>query len=377
MNLRVWSRSKTLPIEEWGSKEVIKFLKRHDLQPYASAAKKAKIRGSHLVLAASTSTSASNSGEAVRLLCEDLGLTSPTDQRLLLLALLQLRRSLAPEAVPSLALEPTQHATSASSRPQSLYASAPCSPSSSSSTVATTRSYSEAGRHSARSATGNSHSVSLLALPSVRPRSPSTQSAPAGHTTPDMGITLRSTASPRQQQQQQHTAQADRYRHLRDTCISLAYVELFGVIAIKCVLRHRRSSGSSSSSSLSCSADGEDETDEERSRDEEESGDDEAEPEDVSLLLLDAHKPLLYADLVSEIKRVYGPQLAVVEGAGEVKVKVRYEDKEGDVVSVQSDRCLRYAHEDWLRRVRDEPKLSWRLQVDIMGVPGKQAASAQ
>jgi hypothetical protein len=40
MSARVWPRkaSSGKPAEGWGTKEVVKFLKQHDLRPYVSAA---------------------------------------------------------------------------------------------------------------------------------------------------------------------------------------------------------------------------------------------------------------------------------------------------------------------------------------------------
>jgi hypothetical protein len=132
--------------------------------------------------------------------------------------------------------------------------------------------------------------------------------------------------------------------------LSLAYASLFGTIAVKCVLRRGGSAGASRPN------------EETEGRDDDDEGED-----DVSFLLLDAHRPLRYADLLSEIERVHGP-LAAAE-SGEAGVRVRYEDKDGDVVNVHSDDSLRYAYSDWLARVNTEPTKSWRLLIDLRQPP--------
>jgi hypothetical protein len=170
---------------------------------------------------------------------------------------------------------------------------------------------------------------------------------------------------------------------LKDQSISLAYASLFGPIAIKCVLRRpprkrrtarlcRPGRSSSSSSRPDEAQQGLWRTDcdqgkpTERDGDDVESADDSEDgstgEEDVSLLRLDSTKPLLFDDLLSEVHRVHGPAIDACGGG----VRIRYEDKDGDVVTVHSDDSLRYAHEDWLQQTESEPKKSWRLLVELL-----------
>lgn len=51
--------------------------------------------------------------------------------------------------------------------------------------------------------------------------------------------------------------------------------------------------------------------------------------------------------------------------AGSTAVKIRYEDADGDPVRVQSDDSLRYAFEDWRAAAQKQPRLSWRLIVEV------------
>jgi hypothetical protein len=141
--------------------------------------------------------------------------------------------------------------------------------------------------------------------------------------------------------------------------LSLAYASLFGTIAVKCVLRRSGSAGPSPRNLHEGSLSYE----EKEGRD-----DDDDDEDDVSLLLLDAHRPLLYADLLREIERVHGP-LVVAAASGEVGVRVRYEDKDGDVVNVHSDDGLCYAYSDWLAQIDVEPTKSWRLLIDFRQPP--------
>ena len=91
--------------------------------------------------------------------------------------------------------------------------------------------------------------------------------------------------------------------------------------------------------------------------------------DDISLLRLDARRPLLYADLMAEVHRLHGPLLLAIlmqEGTKGV-VRISYRDVEGDLVSIQSDDALRYAYEDWRKQARRRPRKHtfMRLLVEV------------
>lgn len=91
--------------------------------------------------------------------------------------------------------------------------------------------------------------------------------------------------------------------------------------------------------------------------------------DDISLLRLDARRPLLYADLMAEVHRLHGPLLLAIlmqEGAKGV-VRISYRDVEGDLVGIQSDDALRYAYEDWRKQARRRPRKHtlMRLLVEV------------
>lgn len=366
------------PAEGWGTKEVVKFLKQHDLRPYVSAAKRAKVKGLHLITASLPQPALAEHGEAFVRLCQALGITSLLDQGRLRLSLLHLRptTSSAPLAslpfddLPGDARQKRERATGPDLRSTSSSATVdevPKSPASAETAQPLVRSASFEAVIT-RSTSANPPRAQIAptksnSCPTKLPRS---------HTAPPRDGSLTPTPTPRPlcwsapDVAARHSGgrtrrlQEAQYRELREMPLSLAYASLFGTIAVKCVLRRSGSAGPSPRNLYEGSLSYE----EKEGRDD----DDDDDEDDVSLLLLDAHRPLLYADLLREIERVHGPLVAAA-ASGEVGVRVRYEDKDGDVVNVHSDDGLCYAYSDWLAQIDVEPTKSWRLLIDFRQPP--------
>ncbi len=386
MSARVWPRkaSSGKPAEGWGTKEVVKFLKLHDLRPYVSAAKRAKVKGHHLLAASLPQPALTEHGEAFVRLCQALGVTSLLDQGRLRRSLLHLRPasstplprasfSLPFDDLPADARQQREQATRTDFRYTSSSATVdevPKSPASAEMAQPLVRS---ASFEAVIAPTTTSNQSRAQIAPTKSSSCPT--KLPRSHTAPPRDGSPTPTPRPlcwsapdvaaRHNGGRTRRLQEAQYRQLREMPLSLAYASLFGTIAVKCVLRRSGSAGASPRNLLH-----------ERSRPYEETegrDDDDEGEDDVSFLLLDAHRPLRYADLLSEIERVHGP-LAAAEG-GEAGVRVRYEDKDGDVVNVHSDDSLRYAYSDWLARVDTEPTKSWRLLIDLRQPPASASAT--
>jgi hypothetical protein len=266
--------------------ELKQLLKQQDLGSYVVAAEKAQISCTHLLEAACLASThpAQTAEKGIRRLFDELGMTSPCDQRKLRLCLLQLRH-----------------------RQPTLSMSAPAD-------LQRRRSTAPTSQH-ARSSLLAKASLEALGNPCFT------------------------------------------------TSTSWAYASMFGNLAVKCVVRrtnnvgfeveNERGAGQLKSTELKEAWHSERDH---AADDDDDDADYDDKTQDVSILQLDVSKPLQFADLLCEIHRVHGHDIAV---------KIRYEDKDGDLVSVRNDDSLRYAHDDWLRSTKTEPQKSWRLLVEL------------
>ena len=134
---------------------------------------------------------------------------------------------------------------------------------------------------------------------------------------------------------------------------TLTYAERHGVVVVKCCLQlsaltvidtssmsivptRRVSSDSDSDESARSSSSSDDEMPDLEEYQLRRKKAESAYYDDISLLRLDARRPLLYADLMAEVHRLHGPLLLAIlmqEGTKGV-VRISYRDVEGDLVSI-------------------------------------------